>query len=922
MGHDWLQGQAEWAIGAHLRGDDRLALVCAERLTRALAAAEAEAQRRGLARPSGGNTPGKCFRLCPWLPQLLADQRRRSRQRRQGTAPPVMAIDYPDGNDFEMALCHQMHHCKDKAQRMAVLIAELEEIADITLNSLEHNAVVDWLVDQGEDAVGPLLKCLEGEPRLTRVPPEGHCYPCDDYGDEAFPGVDQPARAALERILQAGFREPREILWPGEKYSKQRRAARKVLAEEVRAYWEQCKGSPQERWYRTLANNRASKQWLDAAKRIVEPDRRGPSDWFIRDAGAKMPGECLRDQREPSVSRLMAKRAARLGRPRPEEMANGLWDATKRGCDMALHLAKWDPPASRPTLREQMEQCRRFLEAPLRDGDQPRDLAEYLARLTLARAAAKDLRALDEYADGLGKGRPGWISSLIRGQDEWGRRTAVDVVLDPLWRYRTHPAIAKAAERLFADEHSPWTRLLEPDERAAQDRRWRHLRGPLLASEGFRKQVLRMLENKEGGGVYHAPEDDKAGDKSKKYSATAQLPADPLRPPPGTEIVYRVCDQYAFELSPLDGTPKIELYWPEKDRDRAVAACAAFLRQYGHRFRLDEELFDGNGYPLSGNIDVSASLTFPLRTRPATPEDVRRGEAIFSLAGQGQVRACNVPRLPVGARWTTLKDYPVLKEVPDVERPDGVSWKQEIDYEQWGVVWQVEEVRRGARWQRYYGFVGRYGLARVPAEEIELWTSLHWLMETGKGTSVVPLGDDFDAALIPPDNVEQRGGVPRYAGSNKVAVLRKGRPMVFKVRIDNHSGLDRPVPTVLETVGSGQPPPGKFALKMYLDYRPESMPVVDLEGLPPMTTLSPITLPSPLGTGGKISCKASARLTVHRPKAVMQPGELFDLLQFDLQDLFPVNRTGSYMVVANFVGGPPDKQARQSVFSFLVAEEK
>ena len=42
-----------------------------------------------------------------------------------------------------------------------------------------------------------------------------------------------------------------------------------------------------------------------------------------------------------------------------------------------------------------------------------------------------------------------------------------------------------------------------------------------------------------------------------------------------------------------------------------------------------------------------------------------------------------------------------------------------IEGMQTGRVWQAEEVREGDRWRRYYGFVGRHALARVPAEEIE-----------------------------------------------------------------------------------------------------------------------------------------------------------------------------------------------------------
>ena len=37
-----------------------------------------------------------------------------------------------------------------------------------------------------------------------------------------------------------------------------------------------------------------------------------------------------------------------------------------------------------------------------------------------------------------------------------------------------------------------------------------------------------------------------------------------------------------------------------------------------------------------------------------------------------------------------------------------------------GVVWQAEEVWQDGKWVRYYGFIGRYVVAKVPAAEVEV----------------------------------------------------------------------------------------------------------------------------------------------------------------------------------------------------------
>ena len=46
--------------------------------------------------------------------------------------------------------------------------------------------------------------------------------------------------------------------------------------------------------------------------------------------------------------------------------------------------------------------------------------------------------------------------------------------------------------------------------------------------------------------------------------------------------------------------------------------------------------------------------------------------------------------------------------------------RQEAEHDQDGLVWQAEEVWKDGKWVRYYGFVGRHVVAKVPAAEVEL----------------------------------------------------------------------------------------------------------------------------------------------------------------------------------------------------------
>jgi hypothetical protein len=183
---------------------------------------------------------------------------------------------------------------------------------------------------------------------------------------------------------------------------------------------------------------------------------------------------------------------------------------------------------------------------------------------------------------------------------------------------------------LFNDKASPWYPILVRDE-------WQEqlsldtLSSPLVTVPAFRKRVLQLLEDRQEVGHVTVTSNEKIALGLDRDRQTSTIPNDPLCPPPGTKATFRTCDACAFGLSPLEGMPKCELFWPEKQRDRAVATCAAMMRQYGHHFRVDEKIVDGDGFPLdsiSGTSDrhsLPLHLTFPLLGRPATADDVRRG---------------------------------------------------------------------------------------------------------------------------------------------------------------------------------------------------------------------------------------------------------------------------------------------------------
>ena len=89
----WALALYDRAWGAHLRGDDRFALAAAETLARVAPALKGEAARRGFSETALGHSmlagPLDCF-------GILADQRRRAKERKENTAPFIAPTSIPN----------------------------------------------------------------------------------------------------------------------------------------------------------------------------------------------------------------------------------------------------------------------------------------------------------------------------------------------------------------------------------------------------------------------------------------------------------------------------------------------------------------------------------------------------------------------------------------------------------------------------------------------------------------------------------------------------------------------------------------------------------------------------------------------------------------------------------------------------------
>jgi hypothetical protein len=151
------------------------------------------------------------------------------------------------------------------------------------------------------------------------------------------------------------------------------------------------------------------------------------------------------------------------------------------------------------------------------------------------------------------------------------------------------------------------------------------------------------------------------------------------------------------------------LYWQQAQRDAAVKACAEFLTIFGEHLRYTGK-YEFEPYP-----EATARLTFDPLDHPATLREASSHQAIFSLEGQGERRIYKLSSVPMRARWLALKKYP-----RDLNGR-GANGKPVInqEYEQEAWVWQAEEVKTAAGWERYFGVVGPHEIEKVPAAEID-----------------------------------------------------------------------------------------------------------------------------------------------------------------------------------------------------------
>lgn len=840
LAREWLWAERERGFEAHLQGEASFAVAFLRDIPSQRALVEKIAKRRGIALskfiPPYQRDDGLQLSFLDQIPALLADDQRRVMENRA------------TGNE-----AHALEKIPDKKERIALLIHALEDVHAFSFMSpgyvqFEMDPVVDGLIKQGEEAVDPLIDCLEKDHRLTRTLDDGggrHIYA---YGYPRIIGVQEPALAALQEILQSRSKfgsldEPYVNYGPAAP-----KLERRALAAQIRAYWRKVQGQtlPQ-RWYSTLQDDGATnEQWAEAASAIVAPQTTYSRGFHIYTTTEPkvIQGEDLRGVTNPSVADLLAKRlrdAAQRsktdtspfpGQP-PKKLAEAL---TKWGNGGQLATLAWYCGVLQQTIAKQGENMG------------PGEIDE-LIKTYLARKEAGDPHALAEYAQ--------WLQTADTRKLMNLGKMYCSFVFPPVWSYPDDPAIRPLIHWLFQDPKSPWStgsNGIYPRWIAAS------AHSPLESIPAYRELVLQGLLNKEEVGSVEVT----STTITVQYTyGSGSLNNDPDAVV-GTKQPIRFCDYLASRISAYQGAPRFETYWSESRRDSVIPETVAFLQRYGNqlgnRSSSQDEMFNFRE-------DLPR---FPTLDHPASADEAAAGRAIFSLEGKGDRRVFKLPAYPFRANWTTLKDRRTIQRG---QKEDG-TMTEEIVYPQEGLIWQAEEVLIDGKWQRTYGYAGCGHLAAVPADQIQFVPA----------DGFDPMGDAWGFSV----NLH---GNDDFTWSRPIPQIKTGQPVPVTIGIKNLRGDERPLPLKAPTPGITTTRDADIKLTVSFTNHPYK----ETYSFPP----------NPRVTWEILAPKTPVELEVLPFPATLAPLEGKTYLRLDLAKWYDFTATGTYQVQWQFVNDSP-----------------
>ena len=531
---DWAWAMFDRTICAHMRGDEALALATARQLAEVQPKIEAEAARRGFHRQleySGSprqRTEKPYLDFLEQLPQLLADLERRAKE----------------GNRVSL-IESGLQNITNQTERIAALIRDLDLVQARQWGqpgsvNLPEDPIVSALIQEGDAAIEPLINCMETDQRLTR----SVGFWRDFSRNRTVLPVSKAALAALQAILQASFQGG---------------------TPEIHAYWSRYKGMKlEDRWYAILNDDSAASRWLEVAAHITQPENAtafpgggSMTNPASTNAPVRLRGEILRAKSNPSVTELMARRATEVPASNPNA-----YDLSA-ACQMGLYLSVWDAPAAGPVAKTLVKRCRTVMQYSEQQNSRPDErLGTFVAKLTLVCAQTGDTQAFEDYAAWLKTTTPEQLGFFLSES------------LEPLRKFPTNEVLQAAADSLFSDTNSLWSKLpwrgaglsstIEPE---------------FISVPAFRRLLSRELDKKNVCGFIEWQATNMASFQITNYMSGSRGLALPEgdRPAIGTKIELRWCDWIAWALANAKQIPLFNPFAPIEKRDEAIQNAKGLL---------------------------------------------------------------------------------------------------------------------------------------------------------------------------------------------------------------------------------------------------------------------------------------------------------------------------------------------------------
>lgn len=535
---DWMWFLYDRAVCAHMRGDPKLALASLDEEMRIypelkkwqMSANEKERDDK------------------PWLEEIEAFRKECKRRIAAGKTGMIDEKALSAGDPNVKALIDAL----DRIQ-----IPQPGQPADVPL---WESPVVVALAAKGNEAVEPLIKCLESDRRLTQSVHYWRMH----HRSRTILGVEEAVIYALQRILHADFFT---LASTGDSLSSRDAGYRKELAREIRANWEKYgRTSGPERSFRILLDDEAGPDaWLAAAGSLLHRQERDEESGELIPPKGPMPGEVLRGKKDPSVSDLLEKRLRQAG----TGADSGDTEAAGARMDLLEILLEWDKLQGRARLVEQVQKW-------LANGTWSSERASWLQNLI--REVASEVPEVLPLFEAMA-----W--DLDPSDYESGFHGSGAFVSQMMAQYGNAPGLKHKPEELWMHPDSPWCLAKLPhDDLASLIHDWKELE--LAAKEPFRSAILAELVDRSACTAVGVTKEEPKRWFTKERNGTSSMniPDDPkFSMKPGDEVAVRRMDVVARAYRKATGDEEkqpavLEYYWPEKDRDEFVAKLLEELK--------------------------------------------------------------------------------------------------------------------------------------------------------------------------------------------------------------------------------------------------------------------------------------------------------------------------------------------------------